>query len=432
MAPITEQPRVTLRHGAWIVPSMTEQAAERPPAPARHGPPVASLLTGQAVERPPVFPRHGLVLAPSAAGQAVERPRATARYGLPVLPPAPGRAAGPPPAVTRRDSPVMSSVVRRAEVPATRDTVTPTPPLTDHRSATTGRDPVPGLPAVAGRAGTPVARRGTTPGVPRLRPRLDKATRRRLRRRVHVAGVAIDPMTESEVVDHVIAALKRGEGGHLVTPNVDISRTVARDPRARRFVERADLAVADGMPLVWAARLLGTPIPGRVTGADLIWSLSEAAAFYRHPVYLLGGPRGTAAQAARELVNRHPTLMIAGVDAPPYGFEDDPESYARVRDAVIAAAPRLVFVGLGFPRQERLIASLRRDLPGTWFVGCGSAISFAAGTVRRAPAWMRRGGLEWIFRLTREPGRLARRYLVDDLPYALRLLTVSLVRGLFS
>ncbi|MBB2913363.1 N-acetylglucosaminyldiphosphoundecaprenol N-acetyl-beta-D-mannosaminyltransferase [Streptosporangium becharense] len=253
-----------------------------------------------------------------------------------------------------------------------------------------------------------------------------------MRRRVQVAGVAIDPMTESEAVDHVVAALKRGEGGHLVTPNVDICRTAARDPRARGLVEGADLVVADGMPLVWAARLLGTPLPGRVTGADLIWSLSEAAAFYRYPVYLLGGPPGVAAQAACELVLRHPNLVIAGVDSPPHGFEDVPESYARVRDAVIAAAPRVVFVGLGFPKQELLIASLREALPGTWFVGCGSAIAFAAGAVHRAPVWMRRAGLEWLFRLFGEPGRLARRYLVDDLPYAVRLLTVSLVRGLFS
>ncbi|WP_344970025.1 WecB/TagA/CpsF family glycosyltransferase [Streptosporangium fragile] len=290
--------------------------------------------------------------------------------------------------------------------------------------------------------GSPAARHGAAPvpAIPRQRSRQgrtgrsrpDRATRRRLRRRVHVAGVAIDPMTESEIVDHVVAALKRGEGGHLVTPNVDICRTVGRDPRARALVEGADLVVADGMPLVWAARLLGTPVPGRVTGADLIWSLSEAAAFYRYPVYLLGGPPGAAAQAACELILRYPNLVVAGVDSPPYGFEDAPESCARVRDAVVAAGPRLVFVGLGFPKQERLIAALRKDLPGTWFVGCGSAIAFTAGTVRRAPAWMRRSGLEWLFRLAGEPGRLARRYLVDDAPYALGLLTTSLIRGLFS
>ncbi|GIH99094.1 WecB/TagA/CpsF family glycosyltransferase [Planobispora takensis] len=273
-----------------------------------------------------------------------------------------------------------------------------------------------------------------SPPVPRQRPRSrpDKATRRRLRRRVRVAGVAIDPMTESEVVDHVVAALKRGEGGHIVTPNVDISRAVSRDAALRELVEGADLAVADGMPLVWAARLLRTPVPGRVTGADLIWSLSEAAAFYRHPIYLLGGPPGVARQAAGRLIARNPALIVAGVDAPPYGFEDCPDAFAEVKEAVLAAAPRLVFVGLGFPKQDRLIAALREDMPGTWFVGCGSAISFAAGAVRRAPRWMRRAGLEWLFRLYSEPGRLARRYLAGDLPFAIRLLTVCLVRRLFS
>nr|BFE83690.1 hypothetical protein GCM10020093_062910 [Planobispora longispora] len=95
--------------------------------------------------------------------------------------------------------------------------------------------------------------------VPRQRPRPDKATRKRLRRRVRVAGLALDPMTEGEVVDHVVAALKRGEGGHIVTPNIDISRAVSRDADLRALVEGADLAVADGMPLVWAARLLRTP-----------------------------------------------------------------------------------------------------------------------------------------------------------------------------
>ncbi|MEV8635996.1 WecB/TagA/CpsF family glycosyltransferase [Streptosporangium sp. NPDC051023] len=273
---------------------------------------------------------------------------------------------------------------------------------------------------------------GQTPGVAPGAPRPDKATRRRLRRRVRVAGLAIDPMTEGEVVDHVVAALKRGEGGHLVTPNVDIGWAAARDPEARELIESADLVVADGMPLVWAAKLLGTPVPGRVTGADLIWSLSEAAAFYRHPVYLLGGPQGVARQAANRLMERHPRLLVAGAETPPHGFETTQEGYPEIRDALLAAAPKLVFVGLGFPKQDRLIARLREDLPGTWFVGCGAAIAFAAGTVRRAPRWMRQAGLEWLFRLLNEPGRLARRYLLHDLPFALRLLTVCLFRRLFS
>ncbi len=103
-----------------------------------------------------------------------------------------------------------------------------------------------------------------------------------------------------------------------------------------------------------------------------------------------------------------------------------------VREVLLAARPRLVFVGLGFPKQDRLIAALRADLPGAWFVGCGSAIAFTAGSVRRAPEWMQRSGLEWLFRLAAEPGRLARRYLVDDLPFALRLLTVCLLERLIK
>jgi N-acetylglucosaminyldiphosphoundecaprenol N-acetyl-beta-D-mannosaminyltransferase len=249
---------------------------------------------------------------------------------------------------------------------------------------------------------------------------------------VTVAGVAVDALTEGEVVGHVIAALERGEGGHVVTPNVDICRACSRDPEVRAIVEGADLAVPDGMPLVWASRLLGTPVPERITGADLIWSLSEAAASEGLRVYLLGGPPGVAVRAAEVLGDRYPALLVAGVASPPYGFETSVEALTAVREALLAARPRLVFVGLGFPKQDRLIAALRADLPGTWFVGCGSAIAFTAGSVRRAPEWMRSSGLEWLFRLASEPGRLARRYLVDDLPFALRLLTVCFMKRLFK
>ena len=251
-------------------------------------------------------------------------------------------------------------------------------------------------------------------------------------RRVRVGPISVNPMTEVEVVDHVVAALKRGEGGRIVTPNIDICRSASRDPEIRALVENADLAVADGMPVVWAARLLGVRLPARITGADLIWSLSEAAAFYRFPIYLLGGPPGAPERAACALLDRYPGLIVTGACSPPYGFEDEPGEIAAIRSALVRANPRIVFVGLGFPRQERLIERLREELPGAWFVGCGAAIAFAAGAVPRAPRWMRQAGLEWLFRLASEPGRLARRYLVEDLPYALGLLTVCALKRLFS
>ncbi|GGK69348.1 hypothetical protein Sme01_14840 [Sphaerisporangium melleum] len=246
--------------------------------------------------------------------------------------------------------------------------------------------------------------------------------------RVTIGGVTVHRLTEAQVVEHVVTAARRGRGGHVVTPNIDICRACARDPEVRALVAGADLAVPDGMPLLWASRLLGTPVPERVTGADLIWSLSRAAASAGLSVYLIGGPPGVAVRAAEALINRCPGLRVAGVVSPPFGFETTPDGLAAVREALLWARPDLVFVGLGFPKQDRLIGVLRADLPGAWFVGCGSAIAFAAGSVRRAPMWMRRSGLEWLYRLSAEPGRLARRYLVDDLPFAVGLLTACLCR----
>jgi N-acetylglucosaminyldiphosphoundecaprenol N-acetyl-beta-D-mannosaminyltransferase len=107
---------------------------------------------------------------------------------------------------------------------------------------------------------------------------------------------------------------------------------------------------------------------------------------------------------------------------PPFGFERDPDQVTTIVEDLIAARPHVVFVGLGFPKQERIVDRLRPALPNAWFVGCGAAVNFVAGDVDRAPRWMQRTGLEWAHRLGTEPGRLAGRYLRHDAPYALRLL----------
>lgn len=144
-------------------------------------------------------------------------------------------------------------------------------------------------------------------------------------------------------------------------------------------------------------------------------------------VYLLGGEPGVATQAEEVLRDRFPDLKLAGHLSPSFGFDTRSDEYDVVCDEVVAAAPDLVFVGLGFPKQERVIARLRPRLPQTWFMGCGAAIGFVAGVHSRAPGWMQDSGLEWVHRLALEPRRLMRRYLVDDAPFALRLLAGSAV-----
>lgn len=245
--------------------------------------------------------------------------------------------------------------------------------------------------------------------------------------RVRVGAVHILALTETAVAEHVSRSWADGRGGAIVTANVDIVRAATRDPALAALVARAELVVADGMPVVWAGRLAGAAIPERVTGASLVHSLSERAAADGRSVYLLGGDPGVPEAAAAALVARSPALRIAGTHSPPYGFDTDAEGRREVAERVLAARPDLVLVGLGFPKQERVIEGLRAALPAAWFLGCGAAIPMAAGRFSRAPRALQSVGGEWLHRLALEPRRLARRYLREDAPFAVALLAGALL-----
>jgi N-acetylglucosaminyldiphosphoundecaprenol N-acetyl-beta-D-mannosaminyltransferase len=239
--------------------------------------------------------------------------------------------------------------------------------------------------------------------------------------RAALMGVDLDLLTEGETITHVLAALDAGHGGWLMNPNVDVLRQLVADPELAALAGAADLVIADGMPLIWALRGQGIDGGERVAGSTLIWSLSAAAAAAGRSVFLLGGAPGVADRAAAALAEGSPGLRIAGTNCPPLGFEHDEAEMARIVDAVGAADPDIVFCGLGFPKQERLIVQLRRAIPRPWFVATGASIAMAAGDFDRAPQWMQDAGLEWAFRLGQEPRRLFRRYIIDDLPFAARL-----------
>jgi N-acetylglucosaminyldiphosphoundecaprenol N-acetyl-beta-D-mannosaminyltransferase len=247
---------------------------------------------------------------------------------------------------------------------------------------------------------------------------------------VLVGNVRFSALSEDECVNAICISLDCGQGGFVVTPNVDHLRRARRSPAYLRLISQADLVTADGMPVVWAARLQGTPLPGRVPGSELFLSLARAAAVNGRRIFLLGGNPGAADAAARELARRFAGLRVAGVYCPPYGFEDDAEEMDLIVRTVRDGHPDIVFVGLGSPKQELLIEAIRGQFPGVWWLGIGVSFSFVAGEISRAPRWMQRLGLEWTFRLSKEPRRLARRYLIDDLPYAIWLMGRSTARRL--
>jgi N-acetylglucosaminyldiphosphoundecaprenol N-acetyl-beta-D-mannosaminyltransferase len=230
---------------------------------------------------------------------------------------------------------------------------------------------------------------------------------------------------EAGCIEMVMASLAARRGGWIVTANLDILRRHVLDRGFRELVRPASLFVADGMPLVWASMLRGLPLPQRVSGSDLILTLSARAARHAHPVFLIGGDSGTAEQAAQRLRSQCPGLRVAGTWYPPPGFERDPAHMPALRDALQAAQPAIVYVALGCPKQDQLIGALYPDFPQMWWIGVGISFSLLAGRLRRAPRWAQRAGLEWACRLWQEPRRLAVRYLVHGLPFALLLLLMS-------
>lgn len=245
--------------------------------------------------------------------------------------------------------------------------------------------------------------------------------------RIRMMGVELSAVSMAQTLDYIAASIRCGQGGWVVTPNLDIFRRLSVDQEFASLCKGATLLLADGMPLIWASRLRGTPLPERVPGSDLIFTLTARAAHEGFSVYLLGGNPGTAEAAARSLQEKSPSLRIAGTRCPPMGFERDAGYMSSLIEELRATSPNVVYVALGCPKQEHLIVRMRESLPSAWFLGIGVTFSFVSGEIRRAPLWMQRCGLEWVHRLAQEPGRLAKRYLVHGIPFAFRLLARSVL-----
>jgi N-acetylglucosaminyldiphosphoundecaprenol N-acetyl-beta-D-mannosaminyltransferase len=243
---------------------------------------------------------------------------------------------------------------------------------------------------------------------------------------VNLMGLDFAQITEAETNRLVAKALREQRGGWICPVNLDVLRQVTNSDELKELASSADVVVADGMPLLWAARLQGTPLPGRVTGSSLISTLSAGLERSGHSVYLLGGNEGTAQAAGARLQQTLPGFSLSGWHCPPFGFERSQEELDEIERRLEDAQPDVVFVGLGFPKQDRLIAQIRQTLPATWFVSCGASFSFLAGEVRRAPDGVQALGFEWAYRLAQEPRRLAKRYLLLGLPFAARLFAWSL------
>ena len=226
---------------------------------------------------------------------------------------------------------------------------------------------------------------------------------------VDVWGVPLASVTMAGAVAEIERRVDQREPGYLVSANLNYAMLCERDERLAKVNREAAMVLVDGMPLVWASRLGKQPLPERVAGSDLIFSVCDLAAERGFRVVFLGGAPGVAEAAAAKLVAKYPALTVAGIECPPFGPmspDDEQAMLARIR----AADAQIVVAAFSQPRGEVWIAEHHRATGAAVCVQIGASLDFAAGRVRRAPRWVRRSGLEWMFRLAMEPRRLAGRY----------------------
>lgn len=242
------------------------------------------------------------------------------------------------------------------------------------------------------------------------------------RNRVNLLGTAVDRIPREEVALWLERFILSGEPHQIITANLDFIAVARRRPDFAQVIAGADLVVCDGKPLQWASQIQGEAIPARVTGMDLVLTAAHLSAERGFSLYFMGGAPGVAARAAGALGEIMPGVVVAGTDSPRLGQFDEAED-ERIVARIRAARPDVLFVALGAPRQDEWIASHLSALDVPLCAGIGGVFNFLAGETKRAPHWMQQAGLEWAFRLSQEPSRLWKRYLVDDLPIFFQLIS---------
>lgn len=233
--------------------------------------------------------------------------------------------------------------------------------------------------------------------------------------RIKFMNTEIDNITMDEALAKMDELILKNKNSFVVTPNVDHLIQLERGGELVEAYKHADLILTDGKPLIWISKYYGTPIKEKISGSDLFPRLCELAAQKGYRMYFLGAAEGVAAKAAENLMTKYPGLQVVGTYSPPYGFEKDETEMDKIKRQIKETNPHILIVGLGAPKQELFILHNREELGVPLSLGLGASLDFEAGNIKRAPKWMADHGFEWLYRITQDPKRLAKRYLVDDI-----------------
>jgi len=225
----------------------------------------------------------------------------------------------------------------------------------------------------------------------------------------------VNNVTMKEMIAEICRLVEQKKRSYVVAVNVDVIMKIEHDSYLKRITDKADLTLVDGKPLVWISKLHKCPVKAKISGSDLVPKLCGVAAKKGYSIFIIGGKDGVAEKAVINLKKAFPSIKIAGVYAPPFGFENNKDELDKINSMITAAHPDIVIACFGCPKQEKWIYENYMKYDGTVSVCAGATVDFLAGNVKRAPKWMSDHGLEWLYRFFQEPGRLFRRYFIDDM-----------------
>jgi N-acetylglucosaminyldiphosphoundecaprenol N-acetyl-beta-D-mannosaminyltransferase len=243
-----------------------------------------------------------------------------------------------------------------------------------------------------------------------MTPMMERRGKGRVEARVNVAGIAVDNLTEAEAIAAIARMIEAGGPHYLCVINAAKAVAASRDVRLREALGRASMVTADGMSVVWAARLSGKRLKERVTGIDLFERLVGEAARHGWSVFFFGARDESVRGVVERFRREHPELRVAGWRNGYFA----PQESGSVADEIRDSKADLLFVAMGSPAQEYWIAANLERTGARFAMGVGGSFDHLSGRKPRAPRWMQRGGLEWLYRLLREPRRLWRRYLIGN------------------
>ena len=232
--------------------------------------------------------------------------------------------------------------------------------------------------------------------------------------KVRIGNIYIDNLTMNECIAKIENFIVTRSKTYIVTPNVDHIVKLDHDNEFFKAYKHAKMILADGMPIIWTSKLLGTPLKEKISGSDLFPKLCKMSGEKGYKLFFLGGREGVAKQAAVTLQRKINNLKVVGTYSPPFDFEKNQEENEKILKMINILEPDILFVGVGAPKQEKWIYKNIDKLNAIVSIGIGASFDFEAGTVKRAPKFMQKIGLEWFWRFINEPNRLFKRYFIDD------------------